>query len=368
MSQGVCEYFDCYNMRKTLLLFAVVLPGCVFVANGQIIDRDPCAQTLRLAQSIYEQGRLHELPALLQKCIADGTFTDAEKVTAYKLLTLTYIYIEEPAKADENMLNLLRTDTEFAPNNNVDPAEFVALWKTFRTWPIYRIGGKLGAVASQPSVISADYINTNVNEYKQNFGFSGAIVAEIPLPRKLNKFTLNPGLSFQLLSFNGVNSDREGSVAGDTALVTDAVQKQAWISLPVSVQYKVYEKNLSQIFIAAGLSFDYLLSSSIRIISNRENNSPVPERDIAITGQRNRVNSGALMSAGFKRKIGKGFLIAELQFKMGLQPMLTKKDTYENSVLYIDYKYVDSIFKLNTLTASVSYVINRYNPKKLSYK
>jgi hypothetical protein len=351
-------------MRKTLLLFAVVLPGYVFVANGQIIDRDPCAQTLRLAQSIYEQGRLHELPALLQKCISDGTFTDAEKVTAYKLLTLTYIYLEEPVKADENMLNLLRTDTEFAPNNNVDPAEFVALWKTFRTWPIYRIGGKLAAVASQPTVISADYADDGANTYSTNFGFSGSIAGEIPLTGKYRKFTLAPELSFQLLAFDKENKD------ADTVRHTPGTERHAWLSLPVMLQYSLYqnENTLTEYYVAAGLSFDYLLSASVRITSYREYHSPVAEDNIKIKDQRNKINSGVLVAAGYKRKFGKGFLVAELRYKIGLQPMLGKEDTYANSVLVFDDKSVDGIFKVNTLSLSVGYVLNRYNPKKLRLK
>jgi hypothetical protein len=351
-------------MRKTLLLLAVVLSGSTIVANGQ----STCAQTLRLAQSIYEQGRLNELPQLLQECLKSG-FTTAEKVNAYKLLTLTYIYLEEPAMADQNMLALLRTDTEFKINDAVDPAEFVALYKTFRTYPIYRIGGKLGGVASQPSVVTANYLNDGRNSYQYNLGFSGSICAEIPLTRKLSKFTVNPELSFQLLAFDGLN-EKAKNAETDTAATTLATESEAWISLPVLVQYNLYQdkKKITNYFISAGLSADYLLSPSIRIISNRESSAAVEENTFNLSEQRNNFNIGALVAAGFKRKIGKGFLIAELRYKMGLKPMLTKADTYENQILVNDYHYVDGIFKLNTLTLSVGYVLNRYKPKKLTLK
>ena len=84
--------------------------------------------------------------------------------------------------------------------------------------------------------------------------------------------------------------------------------------------------------------------------------------------QRNKINAGLQLSAGFKRKIGKGFLITEIRFKGGLMPMLTKADTYENNSLVYKYQYVDGIFRMNTLSLSVGYVINRYNPKKLTFK
>jgi hypothetical protein len=348
-------------MTRILLLTAVVLSGISFGARGQ----STCAQTLRLAQSIYEQGRLHELPQLLEHCLRDNGFNDEEKVSAYKLLTLTYIYLEEPVKADEMMLNLLRTDTEFKVNDAVDPAEFVALYKTFRTHPIYRIGGKLGAAMSQPTVVSADYADDGTTPSKSNFGFIGSINAEIPLTGRFRKFTLNPELSFQLLSFKSENVKGDHPLA-DTARVTTAIERQSWISLPVVLQYNLHERPLTNYYIAAGISFDYLLSASKRIASIREGSSGIDENTFTLDGQRNRFNAGGIISAGVKRKIGKGYLVVELRYKLGLLPLSGKSDTYQNPVLLFDYKYVDGINKLNTVSLSAGYVMNRYNPKKLT--
>jgi hypothetical protein len=337
----------------------VVLFAGVRIAHGQ----STCAQTLRLAQSIYDQGRLHELPQLLQKCLEENGFNDEEKVNAYKLLTLTYIYLEEPVKADEMMLALLRTDTEFKVNDAVDPAEFVALYKTFRTYPIYRIGGKLGGLAAAPSISSADFVDDGTNEYSYSFGFSGMVSAEIPLGLLTKKFTLSPELGFQLLSFNAVNS------GADPVKVTEARETEAWITLPVGIQYSLYERDNTGMFVSGGLSADYLLSSSVKIFSDRgDENSTVSENSYPVIAQRNRFNSGFFVSAGYKRKIGTGFLVMEARFKMGLQPMLTKADTYENSTLVYNYHYVDGIFKLNSLCLSVGYMLNRYNPKKLNIR
>lgn len=335
----------------------------MLAAANAVRAQSTCAQTLRLAQSIYDQGRLHELPALLHKCLSENGFNDEEKVSAYKLLTLTYIYLEEPEKADEMMLALLRADTEFKVNDAVDPAEFVALYKTFRTHPIYRIGGKIGAVATAPSIMSADFVDDGTNEYTYNFGFGATIAAEIPLGKLSRKFTLNPELAFQVLSFDATNS------GADAVKVTEATETQAWISLPVTMQYSLYEKGITNIFVGAGVSADYLISSSVKIFSDRgDENSTVSENTYPVMEQRKQFNSGLLFSAGYKRKIGKGYLVVEARFKMGLLPMLTKADTYENYTLVYNYHYVDGIFRLNTLSLSAGYLLNRYNPRKLNIR
>src|SRR3954465_3021621 len=114
-------------MKKLLplIMFSCTLPYCLSAQSS-------CTQTLRSARSVYDQGRLQELPDLLEGCLKNG-FSVQEKVQAYKLLTLAYIYLEEAAKADAAMLALLNTDHYFEINLTTDPAEFVALYKTFRT-------------------------------------------------------------------------------------------------------------------------------------------------------------------------------------------------------------------------------------------
>lgn len=342
-------------MRKILLLTVVVLWSASY-ARAQ----STCTQTLRLAQSIYDQGRLHELPELLNTCLEENGFNTEEKVSAYKLLILTYIYLEEPAKADDYMLALLSTNTEFKVNDAVDPAEFVALYNTFRTRPIYRLGGKLGGVATGPTVVSSDYADDGTNNPSHNYGFSGTVSAEIPIGGKFRKFAVNPEINFQLLSFKGVNEQ------ADTARRTPATERQSWISLPVSLQYAFYERPLTTYYVSTGISADYMLSSKKTIISNRDGNSAIDENSIAVNEQRNKFNAAAIASAGLKRKIGKGYFLVELRYKMGLIPISDPADTYDNSVLVFDYKYVDGIYKLHTLTLSAGYVMNRYNPKKLT--
>ncbi len=145
-------------MKRILFCFLIFASGVRTYA--QISS---CAQTLRLAQSTYEQGRLHELPGLLESCLKNsGTsgFTKDERVRAYKLLAMAYVYLEEPEKADDAMLNLLRTDPYFKPNPDVDPAEFIGLFSTFRTTPIYRLGLRLGGNATQPNLMSSNNVSS----------------------------------------------------------------------------------------------------------------------------------------------------------------------------------------------------------------
>jgi len=345
-------------MKRLLPLLIVLL--CVCESYAQLTS---CAQTLRLAQSTYEQGRLHEVPSLLQACLANG-FNKQEKVTAYKLLTLSYLYLEEPEKADEAMLNLLRTDPYFEINPAVDPAEFVGLYRTFRTKPIYRVGVTLGVNATQPNVTSSvETASNSKSEYK--YGVAFQVGGNFEIPMKNEKLTINPSLLFQQKAFDvesKVNrgTDSEGNELFNT---TTGREQQAWIALPVTVQY-AFSKSRFNPYVAAGISTDYCLRSDITIETAQDNAGAVQEKVVAL--ERNKINLSALVAAGGKLRIFGGYFTGEVRFQYGLLNVNSEEKAYDNSDVVFSNNLGDSVFKLNSLSLTVGYVQNIFNPKKLT--
>ena len=319
-----------------------------------------CAQTLRLAQSTYEQGRLHEIPIILESCLKSGGFNQQEKVQAYKILTNAYIYLEEPEQADQMMLNLLNTDHYFEVNEAVDPAEFVALYKTFRTTPIYRFGGKLGSIASKPNVANAIEPTEGTSVYKRGFAFTAALSFEIPITPKL---TFNPEVNYLINSFTFTNTIPTDG--GDFTLT--AVQKLNYISLPLAVQYKVMDNSWNP-YAVAGVAFDLLIGGTVKSERSRPGFQPIESSTFEIADQRGNINTSALVGAGVKRKIGGGFAVAEIRYRYGLANVNTNATTFDNQNLTFNYHYVDSIFKINALSFTLGYVHNIFNPKKLKSK
>ncbi|MBL7856179.1 MAG: PorT family protein [Cyclobacteriaceae bacterium] len=341
-----------------------LLPLLIFssIITHHLQAQSTCAQTLRTARSTYDQGRLHELPVLLQACLVNG-FSDQEKVEAYKLLALAYIYLEEPTKADEAMLNLLQTDSYFEINNTTDPAEFISLYKTFRTWPIYRVGAKIGVNASLPNTISrVNAVDGSQAEYSPNINFQSGVAFEIPLGKKI---ILNPELYFQLRSFLYTNNV---ALQNDVENTTEGREKGTWISVPVSVQYLLNEKRFHP-YVALGVSADYLMNAEITLNRTRENATSVQQQTFTLSPQRNAFNLGLVASAGSKVKVGGGYITGELRFLYGLTAVNDESTafTIDNNVLF-DYGYADNYFKLNSISITFGYVYNVFSPKKLRNK
>jgi Outer membrane protein beta-barrel domain len=337
----------------------LVFLGFIIIPKA-LAQTTSCAQTIRLATSIYEQGRLHELPDLLAGCLKGG-FTKQEKVTAYKLLTLSYIYLEEPEKADESMLNLLQTDNYFEINEAVDPAEFVALYRTFRTTAIYRFGGKSGVVVSQPNVTAGSKITEGESHYEQGYGFAVGASGEFPISSRI---ILNPEIYFQVN--NSGYSNIFHTDIGD--FTTTAAQRLTYISLPLAVQYNLYDgiKRKSKLnpYLSVGIAVDYLASATLRAEKKRTGYQAVEAATFVVTPQRQKLNISPIVGAGIKVKAAGGFAIAEIRYRYGVTAVTNTETQFDDPDLVFNYHYVDSIFKLNALSFTLGYVHNIFSPKK----
>lgn len=329
------------------------------------------AQTLRLARATYEQGRLHEIPSQLNEGVL-AAMNKQEKVEAYKILCLSYIYLEESGKADESMLNILRTDPYFEINEAVDPAEFVALYYTFRRNPIYRIGAKLGGNFSRPNVsesVSAVELDKD-SRYKPSFGLQFGVAAEFPIFEKL---TLHGELLY--LQHRYQISEKVTRVEMETGetLVNEftGIESQNWISLPISIEYAYLNTNSKfhkkfRPYVAGGFVLEYLTGAKITADREREGEASIPESSIEI--DREKLNLSLTLSTGIKIKMASGLFVADVRYVHGLTNVSSSETAFSNQKLLWEYGYADPIFKMSSFGVTLSYVQDIFKPKKLKRK
>jgi Outer membrane protein beta-barrel domain len=344
-----------------------------FSAFSQTGGGATSAQTLRLARATYEQGRLHEIPTQLNDQVIATMPTKQDKVEAYKILCLSYIYLEEPEKADEAMLNILRTDPYFEINEAVDPAEFVALYRTFRTLPIFRIGGKLGVDAGRPNVkenITAGDVTGN-SKYKPLIGINFGVFADMPFNKRLNIHAeiLYSQKRFGLTQvFNRFNEDPDSQANFQNE--TEAVESQTWLSLPLSVQWKPFSSASKfnekfNPYISGGVAVDYLLGAKITGEQIRDQQSSVQEKTFEFKPSRNSLNISLLAAAGVKVRVGGGYIVAEVRYLHGITEISSKETAFKNQEITWELNYADPVFKISSLGISAGYIQNIFNPKKL---
>lgn len=360
-------------MKRFLLLFCFLCLLSFRVAFGQ----QSGAQTLRLAQSIYEQGRLHEIPDLLSDAKMVG-FSKAERVSAYRLLTLSYIYLEEPEKADVAMQKLLQTEHFFEPNANVEPAEFMGLYRTFRTKPVFSAGLKFGGNFTTPFLSDLYYVSATApgkGKYAPGFGFQiGAVFEKEFFANSRNKFlrrvTFAPEAYYMGRTFEYTNPDVFTSVTTSGASVADQVVtvKQQWLDINAIFQLKLNKSNSLSIYTGLGPGISYLLSASNTMVTTRASSVGVvsgPDEDFKDSYKT--IVPSATGLAGAKLKFGDFYIVGEIKVQYSF---LNPVDNSGRSISAgaFNYMYVLPNYKPLNLTANIGFIIPYFNPIKLNRK
>ena len=96
-----------------------------------------CLKTLKDAKDHYEQGLIDEIPNMLAGCMESG-FTRAQKIEAYKLIILAYLFDDDQYEAEKTMDEFLRKFPEYEVMPS-DPVEFVYLLESYKTASVYSI-------------------------------------------------------------------------------------------------------------------------------------------------------------------------------------------------------------------------------------
>jgi len=126
-------------MLKNILL-AILLIGLLSQSSyAQSSENEGCVLVLKEAEKFYDEGKLEKIPSILDACVESG-FSREEKIKAYRLLTLTYLFDDNKEMAEQSIENMLKLDPEHVINEAIDPIEFIYLYNEYRTEPILTYG------------------------------------------------------------------------------------------------------------------------------------------------------------------------------------------------------------------------------------
>lgn len=354
-------------MRRALILFLFSLIS--YCSFGQTATS--CVQTLRLARATYEQGRLHEIEGQLKPCL-DGGFTKDEKqfeVEGYKLLCLSYIYLEEPEKANEAMLNILKTDHDFQINPAVDPAEFVGLYNTFRSKSLFSVGLIGGPNATLPNV-TENYAVSGSSAGKGKYTPKVNITIGLVFEKELfGKFTAAPELAFSTRTFAYTNpalfvydSAQNSSTATQTGNI-----KQSWLDLNLLMQYKLGKGALNS-YVSFGPNVGMLLNASNTIETEYSGTGQVTSGSpVGITDNYNKIGFSLIGTAGIKYKFGAIYITANVRYQYGLSKIVNE-DKKSNAEASFDYAIGPNIYSQQNAAFLIGFVYPIFSPKKLQKK
>ncbi|HWZ22299.1 MAG TPA: porin family protein [Cytophagaceae bacterium] len=323
--------------------------------------QNDCPQVLKKARNTYEEGRISEISDILESCLKDKTgFNKEERIEAYKLLTLTWLYFNERTKAEECMYNFLKLNPEYVLNETVDPTEFINLYTNFRTSPVLIYGIKLGFNNQDINVIqnfSVDNSTVNLGKYKSALGLQMGVNFEVPLHKNLSLVTelnlvrKNHTYSDEILNFAKINFH----------------EKQTLLEVPILIHLNFSTKKFIP-YLNFGGTFGCLINDKA-IVSRKDRVSgtqvEVSGPELKILTLRHKLLYSASLGVGFKLKniIGNGYIIVEARYNVGLRNSVNPRYRTSNSELIYNYLYLDNDFRMNSFVCSLGFALPSYRPR-----
>lgn len=351
-----------------IAIFTVFLIGLSYKSYAQKPKEEDnrCVLILEDAEEYYRQGKIELIPSKLSDCLEGSRLSTEGKISAYRLLTLTYLYYNSRDTAEYYMKEMLRLDPEYEINENVDPSEFIQLYNTFKTTPVLLIGAKAGGNFAMVDVMDSYSLDptNSTGTYSSTLGYQVNVALDIPIT---NRFSIaaSPGYKYQKYEYTKTQF-------GYSSL--EYSEDMSWVELPVFVRYYITKNKLS-FFVQAGASLDYLLGANATLVRLDSINQELGNQTVAgpsqdIKDSRNSLNYNAIGGVGFtwKNVIGKGYLTAEINYAMGIDNIVDPEKRYSNTESLYSYLYIDNDIKLNSLFFSIGYYIPIYNPRLIDRK
>ncbi len=357
-------------MKYFLIIFILLFFNSVMTVFAQ----DQCAVALSEAEAKYNQGRLYEVSGILEPCLSNG-FTKEEKVRAYRLLTLTYLFLDYYQEADDSYLKLLQLSPEFEPNEELDPMEIIIHASKFTTKPKYYLTLAKGGLSFSHANVLRDYSlsqsSAGTSAYKSMTGFHLGLGAEMVLFQNLH-LSGELFLSQRKLHMRDTHWDFYS---------TNLDISHTEVELPIMLKYNFFRGKINP-FVSGGVSPEFLLQSNINNIDGSyrqpsdtegipDESFPVqPRPKIATTMMKHRFNYSLLLGGGVNYKIGLNYLVFEARYSNGMlnvtdEEMRWREDFNEGRDLKFPTGHVDDDFKINNLSFFIGFVKPLYKPRKI---
>lgn len=358
-----------FGKRYRILFLAMFIMG---IMSRSLMAQNVCLEKLSTAENSFETGHLYEIYDLIAECLENG-FSREDKIRAYRLLSITYLYLDEHEKAEESYLSLLRLNPEYKPNTLIDPTELFHLHHKFLTSPrwsilMIKVGGDLSfvkpynlyntdGVGYNYFAIQDNIENKKAKEYLPAAGFFLGAGVKYGLS---HTFSFTGELLFKLNRFKV-----RDNILGHTTLQFNEDQ----YNLEIPVLFNMCLSNSKwKPYVFGGGSLNFMVHSAAKnlVIERTQGATVLPETgpSVSLISNRNRFGYSVIVGGGVHYKVGVNYLLLEIRHTFGLKSISSTNNRFDNDEMLYKYMYIDDDMRLNNLMFSISYLKPLYNPRR----
>ena len=314
-------------MKKySFLTFFIISIGTAILGQG-LRAQTNCEKALIAAENLYQSGQLYDIPDRLEQCMESG-FNFQEKQSAYRLLSLTYLNINQEEKAKNALHKLLRLNPDYVITKEKDPAELYNLYLQFKVDPVFYMGLRGGAVISRPFILqerSSSSLQPGSDKFYEPFyGFNFGGDMALPLFKHL-LLEFSPSYTRSSYLFQSLYLTDGFAQTAAVPQVQEVAGQETYhtLVLPLGLNYRIPARQGKLNYsIGVGVGASFLLASSYTDL-NRVNRQIFTEEisisRVKTTPYRRDVNVLARLEVGLEYKYRGYFWGARMGFSA---PML----------------------------------------------
>lgn len=327
------------------------------------IAQDDCGESLTNARNELDAGHVERIPNILFDCL--DKFASEQKIEAYRILTITYLYLDDPIGAENSFMALLHEDPEFRVSDT-DPIELEYLSKQYITTPIISFSARAGANLSTTTVLNSNRVDRDSNtppRYNPGVGFIAQGAFDLHFNKKVG---LNAAIEL-----SSRNYKKEGEIfpGNPEQQNLEQIRTNMHISLPISLSF-TYPGVLNSPYIYAGYSPSYTF------YSNAKNTRDPAGLGATVAGPNvDKIHSTASFShslifgIGLKRRLKYRYVLIDLRYRLGMTNMNSQENHFDFSNADVKddmFRYLnpDDDYRWNGIELTVGYVWPQYKPRK----
>ena len=341
----------------TRLHLLIIILFCFISASAIAQEKESCAEKLKIAQTLFENGQVDQVPLILKDCLKSG-FIREEALTAYKLLIQSSLFEDELKEADSAMLSFLKKNPEYLISPT-DHLSFVNLYNNFRVKPLvqvaFHIGTNMPFISVQKVKTTAGFPGKSSYDTKP-FNLFASFEAKFELTGKIE---LNAEVGYSRISFSNVE---EYLGFGEATYKEEQIR----IEVPVSLTYNFFSFDRFKAYGRLGLGPAFILGANAQAgFDPTDVNNPFRRTgsDLDRIDSRIPVDLLTQIGAGLKYKIRNGFFFTEIRSNFGFRNQSVPGGA-SSEELRVKYLIKDDEFRSNALNFNLGYIHIFYRPSK----
>lgn len=331
----------------------------VFFGFFQLAYGQDCSAILDKAKAEFEDGHLEIISTILNDCLSGNNLNDDQKVDAYRLLTISNLYLDKPYEAEQSFMKLLEIDHEYRILPT-DPIELQYLSKKFITTPIFSFSGKVGANMSIVSVLHRNTVSAEPDnnwKYTPKFGFNALVGMDL----HFNK-VVSLNIEAEISSRSYLYSDSLFTDSDPEYIEQTRINLQA--SLPVSLKF-TYPGETYYPYIYGGYSPTYTFFSDANNKRDPEVSAAIDPGSFSLLGNTKSFSHSLIFGVGVKRRFKYNYIFADFRYRLGMTNMLDEKNQFDvtnpniKAAIFRDLQLGDD-YKWHSFELTVGYTIPKY--------